>query len=304
MQYTIIVNPTSGKGTGLSSIPQIRSIFNQAGVEYNIIQTEYPGHAIKLAYEHGKASDHIISAGGDGTSNEIINGLMQLREETGNTPILGVIPVGRGNDFAYGMGIPMGVEPSCEVVLHGKSKKTDIGLVYGDNFPKGRYFGNGVGVGFDAVVGFVAAKSKLRGFLSYIVAAIKTIFIYYKAPLMEVATDRETFQITALMISIMNGKRMGGGFYMAPESDPCDNLFDLCCVEQVSKARIFPLMTKFFSGSQGGHPAVRFIQGSKVTIKALKGSLPAHADGETVCTEGSEIRIELLPHPLEVLTVV
>ena len=161
MHYTILVNPISGKGNGLLSIPQIKQIFDDAKLDYLIIQTEYPGHAIELTKQAAKDSDYVISAGGDGTSNEIINGLMQVRKETGKSPIMGVIPVGRGNDFAYGMGIPVGVEESCKCIIDGKTRMTDIGIVFGDNFPDGRYFGNGVGVGFDAVVGFEAAKMKL-----------------------------------------------------------------------------------------------------------------------------------------------
>jgi diacylglycerol kinase family enzyme len=100
----------------------------------------------------------------------------------------------------------------------------------------------------------------------------------------------------------MNGIRMGGGFFMAPQGDPCDNHFDLCCVTAVSKPKTFGLMAKFMKGSQGDDPAVRFIQGKKITIKAIKGSIPAHADGETVCTAGQKIMIELLPHQLEIIT--
>lgn len=303
MHFTLIVNPTSGRGNGLRSIPVIKSNLDESKIDYTIIQTEYPGHAILLAKEATKNSDYIVSVGGDGTSNEVINGLMQAKNESGETVRMGIIPVGRGNDFAYSMGIPIGIDASCRCLIKAKTRMIDIGIAYGDNFPNGRYFGNGVGVGFDAVVGFEALKmKKLKGFFSYIVAAIKTIFIFYKPPLLEVQTENETFRLTALMVSIMNGIRMGGGFFMAPMGNPSDNHFDLCCVSHVSKMRTFPLMAKFMKGEQGKDKAVRFIQATKVTIKAIVGSIPAHADGETVCTEGAKVYVELLPHQLELIT--
>ena len=105
----------------------------------------------------------------------------------------------------------------------------DIGRVAGGLYPQGRYFGNGVGIGFDAVVGFVAQKKKrLTGFASYIVAALKTIFLYYRAPLVRIEYDGQTLTLPSLMVSVMNGRRMGGGFMMAPQAQPDDGLFDLC----------------------------------------------------------------------------
>jgi diacylglycerol kinase (ATP) len=302
MHNTLIVNPISGRGNGLISIPLIKTFLDREHLEYNIVMTEYPGHAIQLAKEAAKTSQNVIAVGGDGTSNEVINGLMQAKLETGKTARMGVIPVGRGNDFAFSMGIPIPLKESCDCLTSSYYHLIDIGIAYGDNFPNGRYFGNGVGVGFDAVVGFESLKMKLlKGFASYIVAALKTIFVFYHAPLLEVQTENETFQMTALMVSIMNGIRMGGGFFMAPQGNPTDNHFDLCCVKHVAKLATFPLILKFMKGTQGNDPAVKFIQGSKITITAIQGSIPAHADGETVCENGKQVRVELLPHQLELI---
>jgi diacylglycerol kinase (ATP) len=305
MHYTIIVNPTSNRGYGLESIPLIKQYLEHRKIDFNIIQTQFPGHAIDLASQATRDSDVIVSAGGDGTANEVINGIMQSTKSGDRRPVMGVLPVGRGNDFAFSMGIPINLEAACNCLADGITRPIDIGIAYGDNFPNGRYFGNGVGVGFDAVVGFEALKmKKLKGFASYIVAALKTIFIYFKAPELEIETDRESIRMNSLMVSIMNGIRMGGGFFMAPMGDPGDNHFDLCCVKAVSKLGTFPLVAKFMKGTQDGDKSVSFLKANKVTIRAIKGSIPAHADGETVCTAGSEIKVELLPHQIQLITVV
>lgn len=172
----------------------------------------------------------------------------------------------------------------------------------GGFYPQGRYFGNGIGIGFDAVVGFVAAKMKrLSGFPSYIVAALKTIFLYYHAPQVKIEYDGQELTLSTLMVSVMNGRRMGGGFMMAPEGKSDDGLFDLCIVQEVSRPRIFALIPKFMSGTQAAHPAVKTVRAARVTVTALKGSLPAHADGETLCTEGDRLTLELLPQQLDVV---
>jgi diacylglycerol kinase family enzyme len=177
-----------------------------------------------------------------------------------------------------------------------------VGLSTGGDYPQGRYFGNGVGIGFDAVVGFEALKLKrLHGFPSYIVAALKTIFLYFQAPTVRIEYDGEALTQPALMVSVMNGRRLGGGFMMAPEGQIDDGLFDLTIADQVDRASIFALILRFMRGSQAGHPAIKTARTAKVTVTAEQGSLPAHADGETLCEAGERLEIEIVPKVLEVI---
>lgn len=246
----------------------------------------------------------IIAAGGDGTMNEVINGLMRAKTHDQRKPVLGVLPVGRGNDFAFGIDIIKDLEKAIQAIVNGNTRRIDVGLVTGGDFPQGRYFGNGVGLGFDTVVGFEAAKVKwAHGIASYLVGLIRTIFIYSKTPTYEIILDGETITQPSLMVSIMNGKRMGGSFHMAPKSDPGDGLFNLCLASQVPQIKILPLALKFMSGTQEGHPAIRMPQSRTVVVKAITGSIPAHADGETICYAGSELRIELIPQALDVISM-
>ena len=103
-----------------------------------------------------------------------------------------------------------------------------------------------VAIGFDAVVGFEALKMKyLHGFASYIVAALKTIFLYFKAPQVQIDYDGKCITLPALMVSIMNGRRMGGGFMMAPDGHADDGLLDLIVAREVSRPKIFALIARF-----------------------------------------------------------
>ncbi len=303
MRYYIIVNPTAGRGDGESSIPVIERCLSEAGLDFVIERTTHPWHAADLAQGAAIAGyDVVASAGGDGTANEIINGLMRAKKMGHSQAALAVLTVGRGNDFAFSMGIPAELEMACQALMDNRRRKIDIGLVTGGLFPDGRYFGNGVGIGFDAVVGFEALKMKyLHGFASYIVAALKTIFLYFKAPQVQIDYHGNSIKLPALMVSIMNGRRMGGGFMMAPAGQADDGLLDLIIAREVSRPKIFALIGRFMSGTQADHEAIQTEQIRQVSIKALDGILPAHADGETLCTDGTQLVIEILPNQIDLI---
>ena len=302
-KYILIVNPISGRGAGQVAAEQLEHLAKQAGLDYQILITQEVGHAISLAEQAAvDGASVVVAVGGDGTANEVLNGLMQAIQSGRGRAAMGVIGVGRGNDFAFGVGIPAGLEIGFQILIEGVRQPMDVGFVHGGFFPQGRYFGNGVGIGFDAVVGFEALKLKrLHGFANYLVAALRTMFLYYRAPLLQIDLDHESIKMPALMVSIMNGRRMGGGFMMAPTSRIADGLLDCCLVGQVSRVGILGLIPKFTKGTQVGHPKVNMRQSRLVTVTALNGSLPAHADGETLCTEGDVLAIELLPSALEII---
>ena len=302
-KYKFIVNPISGRGAGQKSIPILEQALRAYEFQYDLAFTQRPWHASELALQAAQEGfDVVISVGGDGTANEVLNGLMQAQLKGIKTPVMGILCVGRGNDFAYALQIPPDLEKGIEALKADFRKKIDVGYVEGGLFPGGRYFGNGVGIGFDAVVGFEALKlAPLSGFLSYIVAALKTIFLYFNAPRVKVELDNETLEQPALMVSIMNGKRMGGGFMMAPDSQISDGMFDICIAGQVSRTGIFALIPRFMKGNQAGHPAIYFSRSVNVSVKAIEGTLPAHADGETLCTDGDHLSLKTIPYALEII---
>lgn len=104
------------------------------------------------------------------------------------------------------------------------------------------------------------------------------------------------------MVSIMNGRRMGGGFRMAPGARCDDGWLDLCIASQVSRPQILALIPRFMQGTQASHPAIQTARARRVTVTALQGSLPAHADGETLCTDGRELSLEIVPAALEIVS--
>lgn len=310
-KHMIVANPVAGRGASGRAIPWVERTLSEYGLDFDVTRTGHPWHAADLAQQAAAAGyDVVVAMGGDGTSNEVLNGLMRAKTsapssyegEKEGTCAMGVLCVGRGNDFAYGAGIPTALEKSCHTLAQGYRRTIDVGRVTGGLYPQGRYFGNGIGIGFDAVVGFEAVKmTRLHGFPSYLVAVLKTVFLYYQAPRVTVEYDECTITQSSLMISIMNGQRMGGGFMMAPQGQPDDGLFDLCIARQVSRARIFGLIPHFVRGTQPTQEPITMGRARRVVVTAIEGVLPAHADGETLCTEGQRLEIELLPRQIQVI---
>ena len=303
-RYLLIVNPVSGRGFAGRSLPLMEEELKKRNIDYKLVLTEHPWHAADLAEQGARDGyDAVIIASGDGTANEVLNGLMRAKLAGFDKTAMGQIAVGTGNDFAYGMGIPGGVDIGCKILAENFRQKVDVGFVKGGDYPDGRYFGNGVGIGFDAETGFVAAKIRwMRGLLLYLVAAVETVFIYYKAPTVQLHYEGKEIVQPALMISIMNGRRMGGGFFFAPKGDPTDGWFDMCIARSASQLRIFGLIPYFMKGTQATQKEVQMDKGRKITAMAVSGEMPVHCDGETVSYKCKELTIELLPAQIEFIT--
>ena len=322
----VIVNPASAQGKTAKRLPEIERRLAELDVEATIAITNGPGHAIELAEraaartvanatvsesspdsgssEPGGRPDYdaIVSLGGDGTANEVINGLMRARETTSQIPAMGVVCSGRGNDYAFATGIPTSFDESIGLLTTGVGRNVDVGYVKGGDFPDGRYFGNGMGIGFDTIVGIQADRLKrLRGMASYIVAAFQTILGDFRAPLLKLIRDEGEVTQRAMMVSIMIGRRMGGAFLMTPESSDDDGLFDLCIGGEPNRRQITALLLRFMKGTHTSSRHVKMERSTSLSVEAIEGALVAHADGEIICEAGERLEITTLPGALELI---
>ena len=305
MKYLVIANPVCGHGSGFKQIPVIEKNLKQCQLDYDLVFTKNTWHAADLAEQAARDGyDVIVAAGGDGTVNETLNGLVRSRPAGVNQPALGVIGIGTGNDFAASMGIPAKLGAACGALKDDRRRTIDIGLVKGQGCQttESRYFGNCVGIGFDAAGTIQSQKiTWAHGMLAYLIAAIQTIFWYYKAPTLEIETDKDRFELPALLVSVMNGKRIGGGFWTGPESLPDDGLFDLCIAREVSRMRMFTLIPHFLKGTQASQPEIQSARAKHVVVTATKGTMPVQVDGEIICTEGRKLEINILSKQLEIV---
>jgi diacylglycerol kinase (ATP) len=296
----VILNPRAGRGYGARIEPALRESLQAEGIEFDLVRTAGPGHAVELAEQAvGDGFDIIVAAGGDGTAHEVVNGLMATSDgrEVGT---LGIIPVGSGSDFANNVGVPPDLQGACRRLACGQRRTVDVCRIAVDGQPA-CYFDNTVNIGFGGVVTREALKVKwLRGIALYLPVVLKTVFLYYKALPTTIEYDGQVLEMQTVMIAIANGPREGGGFYVAPQAQPDDGLLDLCIVREMGRLGMLAVIPDFMKGTHVGHKKITMLQTRKVTISS-PDDLIAHADGEMLCTEAHRLEFEILPRRLRVL---
>ena len=297
---TVIVNPSAGRGAGALLLPQITQYLRDHELDFESIVTNGPGHATDLARDAvAQGRRAVVTVGGDGTVNEVLNGLMQAQMNPDGAA-LGVIPIGTGNDFAFGVGVPLDLEDACKVVARGQCRLLDVGLFRANN-EQPRYFGNGIGIGFDAAANIESRKVKrFKGTLLYLVAVIRTLAFYYQAPNTTIRVDNEELVQPSLLISVMNGRRMGGGFYMTPNSQMDDGLLDLCVAGKVGRPKMISFVPRFMRGTHTTDPDITMGQGCRVTVVS-ESPWTAQIDGEIYGVGAHQFEVELLPQRLRMI---
>lgn len=296
-RHLIILNPVAGKGKAAERIPELEALLAARKLDYELRLTTGVWNAAELAREAAREGfDVAVAAGGDGTVNEVANGLVLSAERGDRIPAMGVLAVGRGNDFCYGADIPEELEACVETLAKGETRPMDVGRVTGGDYPRGRCFVNGIGAGFDTIVGLEAAKMKrVRGGMAYVLGAAKTFALFPKAPEVKVSWEGGEIACRSHQVSIMNGKRLGGTFFYAPWAENHDGLLDLMVSEDLSRGQIVGLILAITKGEHGSRREVRFGRAARVRIEAPAGGLVVHADGETICVDGSLLEVECLP---------
>ena len=184
----LIVNPNADLGRAWRAAADLRPIVEEfGGADWT--GTVYPTHAVEMARQAAlDGYELIISAGGDGTIHEIINGLMQVPAE--QRPYLGIVPLGSGNDFAYAVGMKKNPAYALRQIFSGTVKAVDVGRMQ-DGHGRVEYFDNALGIGFDATVTIRSRRfTVVRGFLIYLIAVLQTVILNHDAPRKHIPTDQ------------------------------------------------------------------------------------------------------------------
>ncbi|TFG46765.1 MAG: diacylglycerol kinase family lipid kinase [Dehalococcoidia bacterium] len=308
LRSKIIVNPAAGSGTTTRRWPHIKRQLDGLGIPYDFIFTEKPGHAIQLAKEAAEQNyRNVVAVGGDGTINEVVNGLLTsaptIHLDESLTPIdLGVINTGTGSDFVRSLGIPRNPDRACHHLLSRQRLKVDVGLIeWNDNGEeKRRFFVNAAGVGFDAE----AAEAKkriskiLHGPISYLLSVGSTLFGYRNRPV-AIKCDEASEKIhRVLSVIIANGKYFGGGMKVAPDAELGDQLFDVITIGDIGKVELLQAFPKVYRGTHITHSKVSIERAATITLSSTERLL-LQADGEII-GEGA-FRLSLLPGALNVI---
>jgi YegS/Rv2252/BmrU family lipid kinase len=307
----VIFNPAADQGHARELAPQIKAWLSAYGGT-GWAETSRPGEAVELAARACEEGyDIVAAAGGDGTAQEVVNGLIAARGKHGDagSTTLGLIPIGSGNDFAWMMGVAPGlrrtgdlrlIEEAVKKLYTGKTRVIDVGRIC-DESNNCRYFDNGVGIGFDGIVNIESRKIKrVRGFLMYTIAVLRTMLWYYRAPRSIIELDDRRIEQPLMMLAAANGRRYGGGFYVTPQAEADDGYLDVCIVDDVSRLEMLKLILLFMKGTQAANPHVQMTRARRVTVHCGEG-YAVHADGEIFATSARSLTVGLLPQKLRVI---
>ncbi|MGB9596695.1 MAG: diacylglycerol/lipid kinase family protein [Candidatus Poribacteria bacterium] len=283
LNIQFIVNPLAGHGNYKYVIHSIESVFSTSNFNYNITILKYKGEASLIAKESASNYDAVVAVGGDGTINEVLNGIV------GTDAILGIIPVGTGNGIAREFGLPLKVKEACKTIFDGHTRLIDVG-----NF-NGRYFMGCAGTGFDALIAKFAGELRgpFRGIWVYFFAGL-IVFYRYKPKLINIKIDSElSLEVKPLLIAIANTKRYGGRALITPKAEPDDGFFDICVIQTMNVISLARHLPKLFKGTHTNLPQVKIFKGKNIFIQANE-PIPFHIDGESLDSSYS-VKIDILP---------
>jgi len=268
MKLYCIINPYAGKGITGRLWPEVKKNLDKLSPEITYDFTQYPGHASTLARDIKRIGvDGVIAVGGDGTINEVINGLVDS-----NLP-LGIIPTGTGNDLSRTLGIPQ--DPFEAVIILAQAKLTEINL----GEVNGTYFVNVASVGFDAAVaGLVNKRRFLKGKAAYYGAILLNI-IRNRHYNLSISLDGNIIEKKCTLVAIANGKYYGAGQKIAPQADYTDDLFDVVIIASAPRVDILKTLPGIKDGRHLRSPYVNIYKAKIVTVSS-GGYAPAQADGE------------------------
>lgn len=282
MKHLFILNPVAGKGKTIELIPEIRNYCERTGLDYEIATTEYPGHATQISSKYSKAQKlRIYSVGGDGTLNEVLNGM------AGTGSSLAAIPSGSGNDFIKSI---LGEKMPADLIksaVEGTEQLVDYAKV------NDKYFINIASLGFDAEVVWQGRLFKKIPFISgsmvYVLGILASV-IQCKNHHMEIKIDDSLISGKTLLVAVGNGRYYGGGMLALPDAEIDDGLFDICHVQAMKRLKILQLFPKYMKGKHATIKGVRLYKGKKVEVN-LDKPVPMNCDGEVFLVDKATFEI-------------
>lgn len=321
--FILIANPISGKGNAKNVAEQAYTTLAESGNQGELVFTSASGDAKRFTQEAiSNGIRSVIACGGDGTLHEVVNGIATVPDVT-----LGVLPCGRGNDFAAAIGVSLKPEAAIATLLSGTPIHVDLGYCYHSGQPSAVsrqqesvgssdtalpttdnrqpttlssdcrkpmadcYFVTIATCGYDTEVSRRASKGTplFAGTASYAYAAVETLF-YYEPPFVRLEGDFGTYEGTLLLAATGITNRYGGGFQIVPNARIDDGLFDVCIIRPVSSLTVLRLMVTLFWGGHVSHPAVSMHQTRTLTVQTDTPML-LYADGEPMCETPATIEI-------------
>ena len=302
-----IVNQTAKTGKSMGIWREVRTYLKDWHVPYKAFRTQYAGHARLLAKKISSLPDddiRIVVLGGDGTMNEVINGIVDFERVK-----VGLIPAGSGNDFAKGAKITTDVEQNLRNIIFNENVYAcDLGLVSYEGCEKPHYFAISAGYGFDAIVCKLTNESKLKmklnkfglGKMAYILITIKTLLSMRTCRATVKLDGRSTVGYNQLVFSAsMNAKAEGGGVPMTPKAKMNDGKLSLCTVHDIPVWRTFFVLPFLIIGKHEKFRCFSIKEYESMYV-SLSKPMTLHADGEFLA-DTKKMRFECMPGVLRII---
>lgn len=255
--YHVIYNPVAGRGRTRRALAEVESFLADRGLPYAISTTTRTGHARELV--DGLPSDaRVLSLGGDGTAHEVAAAVV------GTDRVMGVIPSGSGDDFAFALGLERhDVRAALEIATRGLTRSVDVGVVNDQPFV------NAMGVGFDADVAahVRSAPAFLRGPGAYLWAIFAAMKDFALAEARVEVDGAPVHEGKALLVAVQNGPRSGGSFLFAPPARIDDGVLDVVIAGSFTRAGAIGILPRLIRGTHLDHPSVRLVRGERVTVE-------------------------------------
>ena len=282
-----IINPSAGKHKNLKLLEKdIKKLFPQA----EIIYTKCAGHAKELAHEAAQKNySAVIAVGGDGTINEVTQGLVN------SNTALGIIPCGSGNGFARLIKMPLKDNLKClEIIKQNNTKRIDVGQANNE------YFLNVAGFGFDALIAHKFATSKRRGKLPYFTIGVKEFFNYRAQKYNLIFDDGKKIEIAPLCAAFANGTQYGCDFVIAPKAILDDGLLDMITVKPTN---IFKMLLGLPNFLKDGLSPIKLTETQKIKGVKITSQTPFyyHMDGEPRNCKDGKLQIKISPASLKII---
>jgi YegS/Rv2252/BmrU family lipid kinase len=288
VKLALIVNPSAGGGRAGRALGDVRQALGRLGLEHQAELTRDLEHAIGLARSAAAAGQVAVAFGGDGLVGAVAGALC---DDGGG--VLGVLPGGRGNDFARVLGIPLEPVAACQVLATGIARPHDLGQVGSRTF---------IGIascGFDSVANRIANRTRIvRGNLVYVYGALRALAGWKPATFTLEFDHGEQRTATGYTVAAANSKAYGGGMLMAPDASLQDGLLDVVIVGQVPKLRFLRLLPTVFRGEHVALSNVEVVRCTSVRIAASR-PFTLYADGDPIAE--LPVTVRALPEAVRVI---
>ena len=290
-KWLVVVNPMASIGKAGKDWPQIKQLLINEGIDFDFFITEHHRHAIELVRDNitEKGYKKIISVGGDGTNNEVINGIFTQNRFPTEQITMAVIPIGTGNDWCRTFDMPLEYDKVIKIIKAGHVFAHDIGKLtyYNDGDPKIRYFLNAAGTGLDEMVCHSTNTMKQQGkggTIRYLISLVKCILTYKITHIQLTIDDKLVFDDSILNLSIGNCRFNGGGMMTMPKAIPNDGLFDVTVIKKVSIFKFAANVKNLYDGTFINKiEEVKTFRGSRIRIVSNPPhSLLVETEGENL----------------------